>query len=114
MKTEKLTEGPMQVGTKIKEVRNVRGKEIETVLVVSEFIPHQIYTVKSDSSGMTVKYKYEFTVKEDGTTVDFVGSIQSKGLKKTLIKLLFERILKKEDKGHLIRLKEYIEQQKTE
>ena len=112
VKTEKLTEGPMQVGTRVKEVRNIRGKEAETVLIVSEFIPNQKYTVKSESFGITVEYHYIFMAKESGTTVDFNGVLHSKGLKNALIKPLFEMILKKEDKDHLVRLKQYIEQQK--
>ncbi|MBU0905257.1 MAG: SRPBCC family protein [Firmicutes bacterium] len=112
VKTEKVTEGPMQVGTRVKEVRNIRGKEAETVLIVSEFIPNQKYTVKSESFGITVEYHYIFMAKESGTTVDFNGVLHSKGLKNALIKPLFEMILKKEDKDHLVRLKQYIEQQK--
>lgn len=60
IKTEKLTEGPIQIRTKVKKVRNIRVKEVETVLVVSELIPNRIYTVKSDNSGMTVEYGYQF------------------------------------------------------
>lgn len=112
VKTEKLTEGAMQVGTRVKEVRNIRGKEAETVLIVSEFIPNQKYTVKSENFGMTVEYHYRFMAKENGTTVDFNGLIHTKGLKNALIKPLFEMILKKEDKNHLVRLKQYIEQHK--
>ena len=112
VKTEKLTEGPMQVGTRVKEVRNIRGKEAETVLIVSEFIPNQKYTVKSENFGMTVEYHYIFMAKESGTTVDFNGLIHTKGLKNALIKPLFEMILKKEDKDHLVKLKQYIEQHK--
>ncbi|HSI66718.1 MAG TPA: SRPBCC family protein [Planococcus sp. (in: firmicutes)] len=114
MKTEMLTEGPMQVGTQVKEVRNVRGKEVETVLVVTEFMPNETFTVRSESAGMTVEYQYLFKAEESGTTVDFTGSLHSKGLKNALIKPLFEKVLKKEDKDHLISLKEYIEQQKTD
>lgn len=113
VKTEKLTEGPMGVGTRIKEVRNVRGNAAEAELLVSEFIPNEIYTVTNDSFGMTVEYRYQFTAEATGTTVDFIGSIRSKGLKNALTKPLFERILKKEDKNHLVKLKEYIEQQKN-
>lgn len=112
VKTEKLTEGPMQVGTRVKEVRNIRGKEVDTVLVISEFIPNQKYTVKSENFGMTVEYQYLFLAQENGTTVDFNGLIHTKGLKNALIKPLFEMILKKEDKDHLVKLKQYIEQHK--
>lgn len=114
VKTEKLTEGPLQAGTQVKETRNVRGNEIVTVLNVSEFIPNQKYTVTSESAGMTVVYEYDFRAQDGGTTVDFKGSIRSKGLKNAFIRPLFERILKKEDKAHLLRLKEYIEQENAE
>ncbi|QHJ69788.1 SRPBCC family protein [Planococcus halotolerans] len=113
VKTEKMTEGPLQVGTQVKETRNVRANEIVTVLHVIEFIPNQKYTVKSESGGMTVVYQYQFSANEDGTTVDFTGSIKSKGLKNAFIRPFFEKILKKEDENHLLRLKEYIEQEKT-
>lgn len=77
----------------------VRRREIETVLVVSEFVPYQKYSMKSDCAGMTI---------------DFTVSIQSKGLKNVLVRPLFEQILKKEDKDHLVKLTDYTEQQKTE
>ena len=114
IRTEKVTEGPMQAGTQVKEFRNVRGREIETILHITEFIPHQKYTVTSESAGMTVVYEYHFQAQEGGTTVNFTGTIRSKGLKNTLIKPFFEKILKKEEENHLVRLKEYIEQHKTE
>lgn len=113
VKAEKLTEGPVQAGTRIKELRNVRARAVETILHVTEFIADQKYTVKSESAGMTIEYQYQFLPKEDGTTVDFKGTIRSKGLKNLLIKPFFEKILKKEDENHLVRLKEYIEQQNT-
>ncbi len=109
VKTEKLTEGPMQAGTQIKEVRNIRGKEAATVLTVAEFVPNQMFVVKSEMSGITVTYQYDFTSLDEGTKIDFKGSIQSKGLKNALIKPLFEMMLKQEDKGHLEKIKAYIE-----
>lgn len=112
VKTEKLTEGPMQAGTQVKELRNVRGRGVETILNVAEFIPNQKYIVTSDSAGMMVEYKYHFRAEDGGTVVDFTGSIHSKGMKNFLIRPLFERILKKEDKDHLVKLKAYIEEQK--
>ena len=113
IRTEMLTDGPMQVGTQVKEVRKMGGKEAETVLIVSEFVPNEKYAVTSENSGIRVEYKYEFTAKETGTAVDFNGIIHTTGLKSKLLKPLVEMILKKEDKDHLIRLKQYIEQQKN-
>lgn len=114
IRTEKVTEGPIQAGAQVKEFRNIRGREIETILHITEFIPSQKYTVKSESAGMTIEYQYQFLATEGGTTVDFKGTIRSKGIKNMLIKPFFEKILKKEDENHLVRLKEYVEQPKTE
>ena len=109
VKIEILTDGPMQVGTRVKEVRKIRGKEAETVLVVTEYIPNQKYAVKSEDSGITVEYHYQFNAQANGTSVDFNGLIQTKGLRNSLFKPLIEMILKKEDKNHLVQLKNYIE-----
>ncbi|MCM3609655.1 SRPBCC family protein [Planococcus sp. MERTA32b] len=114
VKAEKVTEGPMQAGTQIKELRNIRGRAVETILHVTEFIANQKYTVKSESGGMTIEYQYDFLAEENGTTVNFKGTIRSKGLRNMLIKPFFEKILKKEDENHLTSLKEYIEQPETE
>ena len=109
VKIEILTDGPLQVGTRVKEVRKIRGKEAETILVVTEYIPNQKFAVKSENSGITVEYHYQFNAQSNGTSVDFNGLIQTKGFKNYLLKPLIEMILKKEDKNHLIQLKKYIE-----
>lgn len=109
VKIEILTDGPIQVGTRVKEVRKMRGKEAETVLVVTEYIPNQKYAVKSEDFGITVEYQYQFNAQANGTSVDFNGLIHTKGLKNYLLKPLIEMILKKEDKNHLVQLKNYIE-----
>lgn len=114
VKAEKITDGPMQAGTQIKELRNVRGRAVETILHVTEFIANQKYTVKSESGGMTIEYQYDFLAEENGTTVNFKGTIRSKGLRNMLIKPFFEKILKKEDENHLTSLKKYIEKPETE
>lgn len=109
VKAEQLTEGPFQVGTQISEVRKMGGKEIETILMVTEHIPNQKYAVKSEKNGITVEYQYRFSALENGTTIDFEGIIQTKGLINSLLKPLIEFFLKKEDKDHLVKLKSYIE-----
>ncbi len=111
VRTKKLTEGPMQVGTQIEEVRNIRGKEAATVLTVAEFDPNKSFVVKSEMSGITVTYRYEFTSLVEGTKIDFKGSIRSKGMKNAIIKPIFEMMLKKEDKGHLEKVKAYMEKE---
>jgi len=114
VKSEKNKEGTLQVGSQVKELRDVRGEGVETILTVTEFIPNEKYTVTSETSGMTVEYQYQFQAEGNETVVDFTGAVHSKKLKNILIRPFFERVLKKEDKNHLIRLRNYIENPKTE
>jgi hypothetical protein len=109
VRIEILTEGSIQVGSRVKEVRKIRGKEAETILIVTEYIPNQKYAVKSVDYGITVEYHYQFNTQESGTFIEFNGIIHTKGLKNALLKPLIEMILKKEDKNHLVQLKNYIE-----
>ena len=107
---ELLTEGPVQKGTKIKEVREVRGRTIESILVFTEYVANQKYSVKSENNGIFIEYHYSFHPQESGTVVNFEGFIRTKGFKNTLLKPIVTAIIKKEDGDHLDRLKEFIEQ----
>ena len=106
---ELLTEGPVQKGTKIKEVREVRGRTIESILVFTEYVANQKYSVKSENNGIFIEYHYSFHPQDSGTVVNFEGFIRTKGFKNTLLKPIVTAIIKKEDGDHLERLKEFIE-----
>ena len=104
-----LTEGPVQKGTKIKEVREVRGRTIESILIFTEYVANQKYSVKSENNGIFIEYHYSFRSHDSGTVVNFEGFIHTKGFKNTLLKPIVTAIIKKEDGDHLERLKEFIE-----
>jgi hypothetical protein len=107
---EMLTEGPVQKGTKVKEVREVRGRTIESILVFTEYVANQKYSVTSENNGIFIEYHYSFHPQDSGTVVNFEGFIRTKGFKNTLLKPIVTAIIKKEDGDHLDRLKEFIEQ----
>lgn len=109
VKTEKVTEGPVQVGTKIKEVKEIRGREITGTLTVSEYKPNEIYAYKNEVNGYSVEYQYTFKQNGEGTKVLFNGILRPKGIKNFLFKSMFERIIKTEDSDHLDRLKKLLE-----
>lgn len=106
---EILTEGPVQKGTKIKEVREVRGRTIESILIFTEYVSNQKYSVKSEINGILIEYHYSFYPQDSGTVVNFEGFIRTKGFKNALLKPIITAIIKKEDGDHLERLKEFIE-----
>ena len=107
---EMLTEGPVQKGTKVKEVREVRGRTIESILVFTEYVANQKYSVKSENNGIFIEYHYSFLPQESGTVVNFEWFIRTKGFKNTLLKPIVTAFIKKEDGDHLNKLKEFIEQ----
>ncbi|QBP42878.1 SRPBCC family protein [Paenisporosarcina antarctica] len=106
---EVLTEGPVQKGTKIKEIREVRGRTIESILIFTEFVTNQRYSVKSEINGILIEYHYSFHPQDSGTVVNFEGFIRTKGFKNALLKPIITAIIKKEDGDHLERLKAFIE-----
>jgi hypothetical protein len=107
---ERLTEGPLQVGSKFKETREIRGRKASSIIEFTEFLPNERYAVKSETNGLKVVYHYDFkrTV-EGGTKVVFQGDIHTSGFMMKLTKPIIRKILKKEDGGHLNQLKRLLE-----
>jgi hypothetical protein len=109
VKTEKLTEGPVQIGSKIKEVKEIRGREIIGTLTIFEYKPMEKYAYKNEVNGYTVEYHYTFREAGEGTTIQFNGILRPKGIKNLLFKSIFERIIKTEDSDHLDLFKKLLE-----
>ncbi len=107
---EKLTEGPLQVGSKFKETREIRGRQASSIIEFTEYVPSERYVVKSEANGLKVVYHYDFkpTV-EGGTKVKFQGDIYTSGIIMKLTKPIIRKILKKEDGDHLNQLKRLME-----
>ncbi|KMJ59250.1 hypothetical protein AB685_09375 [Bacillus sp. LL01] len=107
---EKLTDGPLNVGSKFKETREIRGRKASSIIEFTEYIPNERYAVKSETNGLKVIYYYDFkpTV-EGGTKVHFQGDIHTSGIIMKLTKPIIRKILKKEDGDHLNQLKRLIE-----
>ncbi|QHE51064.1 SRPBCC family protein [Pontibacillus sp. HMF3514] len=110
VKIEKLTEGPVGVGTQYRETREIRGKEASSVIEVVEYKPNEKYSVKSSLEGLTTIYHYTFTERDGETKIRFECEINASTLKMKLVKPVFKRIMKKEDGDHLQYMKKAIEQ----
>lgn len=111
VKVEKLTEGPLGVGTRYKETREIRGKEASTVLEVIEYEPSSKFSVKSELEGLETIYHYYFDDQDVAETkVKFDCVINASSFKMKLIKPLFKMIMKKEDGDHLHNMKKAVEQ----
>jgi hypothetical protein len=112
-KIEKLTEGPVGVGTRYRETREIRGREASAVIEFIEYVPNAKYSVKSEMKGMETIYHYSFTSSGSQTNIHFECEIIAHKFSMKLIKPIFVKIMKKEDDDHLHQLKEALEEQKS-
>jgi carbon monoxide dehydrogenase subunit G len=64
-KVEKLTSGPVGVGTRFKETRKMFGKEATETMEFSALEPNRRYELVADSCGAL--YRSEFRFEPDGT-----------------------------------------------
>lgn len=101
---EKLTDGPVDVGTRYRETRLMDGKEQQTELEVVAFENGSRYSVRNETQGIETIYEYVIRSEEDGTRIDLSCHVNAKGLKKAIVPAVVN-ILKKEDGDHLQRLK---------
>ena len=108
---EKMTDGPIQVGTKFKETREIRGRKASAIIEIVEWDKPSSYAVKSESNGLKVVYRYFFEEHENGTKVTYTGDIYTSGIMMRLSKPIIRKILKKEDGDHLKQLKKVLEKE---
>ncbi|MFC0522100.1 SRPBCC family protein [Pontibacillus salicampi] len=113
VKNEILTEGPMGVGTRFRETREIKGREAASIIEITEFDKPNTFSVRSDVDGLSTFYHYTLTDKEGGTEVDFVCNIEAETLRMKLVKPIFKQIMKKEDGDHVQKMKEAMEKQES-
>lgn len=106
---ELLTEGPVREGYQFREVREIRGRRVPSIIEVTNFDRLKGYSVRSEQSGIELRYHYTFTETTDGTRVDFTGELFTKGLRNSLAKPFLKKIIKKEELNHLEHMKKFIE-----
>jgi uncharacterized protein YndB with AHSA1/START domain len=104
----KLSEGPVRVGTRYREIRLMNGKEQHAELEVAAYEPDQKYAMKNVTEGIETVYRYTFHPEADGTRVDLVCEVKASGLKKLVLPMVAS-ILKKEDGDHLQKVKKALE-----
>jgi uncharacterized membrane protein len=73
-------DGPVNVGTRITEVRKFMGRTSENIGEVTEFEPNSRITRKSVDMPMTVVGTVTFAAIPEGTRVSWMWNLQVKGL----------------------------------
>jgi uncharacterized protein YndB with AHSA1/START domain len=111
VKMVKITEGPLQEGTRFLETRSIRGRHTSTEIEYVEYKENELLTTKSESNGLTILYRYLFSEIEEGTQVELDAILQTTGLKMRLTKGLLVNMIKKEDGNQLVYLKDMLEKE---
>lgn len=105
---QKLTEGPVAVGTRYRETRLMHGREEEAELEVSRYESPRLYSVRNTTAGIETSYHYRCDPEREGTRVQLRCELRAGGMRKLLLPLV-AWVLKKEDGKHLQHLKAALE-----
>ena len=104
----KLIDGPTGVGTVFRETRVVGGKESSADLLVTAHEPNTHLGISTEAEGITVEYHYRLTPDAHGTRLNWACELQAAGLRRMMLPVI-AAIMKREDGGHLRKLKAYLE-----
>ncbi len=106
--TEKVTDGPVRVGTRFRETRLINGKPEVSELEIVRYEPDRVISVANETQGIRVVYDYVLDEVEGATRIDWTCTVTAQGLKKAMVPMVVG-IMKREDGDHLQKLKEALE-----
>ena len=110
--SEKLTGGPMRVGTKVREVRRFLGLRIETAWEVTEYEPNRKSAIRAVSGPVPFTGGYRLDPSDAGTKFTVNGELDAHGFFK-LAEPVFARITRRELEANLGHLKDLLEAEET-
>ena len=108
VRSEKLTDGPVGLGSRFRETRLIDGNEHTVTLEVTEFDEGRRYAGTFEEKGLRATYTYTFTPSGEGTEVPLVADVSGSGFMKLMVPMV-RRQMKKLDGDQLTRLKQAIE-----
>jgi uncharacterized membrane protein len=106
--SEQLTEGPMRVGTRVRQVRHFLGLRIPMEWEVTEYEPSTRSAIKSVSGPVPLSGSYVLEPKDGGTRLTVSGELDAHGLF-MLAEPVFARITGRELESNLGHLKDLLE-----
>ena len=112
VKSAKVTDGPLAVGSVIEETRRVKSKEATGQLRIVALDPPTAFAVASEAEGITATYLYRLYPDGHGTRIEWTCELAAGGLRRMMLPLV-AAITKKEDGDHLARLKAYLESRRA-
>jgi uncharacterized membrane protein len=105
---EKLTDGPIGVGTRVREVRHFLGLRIEMGWEVTEYEPNRRSSIKGVSGPVPLSGSYLLEAIDGTTKFTVTGELDAHGLFK-LAEPVFARITGRELEANLGHLKDLLE-----
>jgi uncharacterized membrane protein len=106
---EQLTDGPVGVGTRVREIRQFLGIRVETTWEVTEYEPTRTSSIKAVSGPVPLSGRYVLESVNGGTRFTVLGELDAHGLFK-LAEPVFARMTGRELESNLGHLKDLLEQ----
>ena len=107
-RVEMLTDGPLRVGARYREMRWTSKGESRIDMEVTAFDPPGRYSAAFDAGGYQATFNYRFTPDGDGTRVEMACIVRASGARK-LLSPLITWLLRRQDKMKLRNLKRAVE-----
>ena len=108
VRAEKLTDGPIRVGTRFRETRRFGKSEHSVEIEVLAHEPPRIHAAGGKFPGGQAVYRYTFTPERNGTRVEMQAEVRGRGLGWLMVPLMIAA-MKKTDGDHLTALKRNVE-----
>jgi carbon monoxide dehydrogenase subunit G len=109
--SEQLTDGPMGVGTRVREVRHFLGLRVELAWEVTEYEPTRKSAIRGISGPIPLHGGFLLEPVDGGTRLTVSGELEAHGLFK-LAEPVFARITRRELEANLGHLKDLLEAEK--
>jgi hypothetical protein len=108
VRAEKLTDGPIRVGTRFRETRRFGKREHSAEIEVLAHDPPRTHAAGGSFPGGQAVYRYTFAPERNGTRVDMEAEVRGRGLGWLMVPLMVAA-MKKADGDHLAALKRNVE-----
>jgi uncharacterized membrane protein len=108
LESEAISEGPLGVGSELREVRNFLGRRLESTSEITEFELNRKVSWKATSGPIPLEASITFESVEGGTKVSVVGEADVGGIFK-LAEPMVARSAQKQFDGDFAKLKEILE-----
>jgi uncharacterized protein YndB with AHSA1/START domain len=106
---EQETDGPLGVGTRLRETRRMAGRKLEQVVEVAEYEPPRLFSLRIVSGPLPLDGRNRLEALDDmRTRVSFAGSGEPKGLAR-LAQPLVRRMVERQLRAHYGRIRERLE-----